>query len=194
MARRDSTPQDDERKSYGAVWLVCSLLLLVGALWAVARRQFLPPPVEEVAGGLQPAGDQPGRGRRSGRSRQRLDADPAYQEAVKRLDTARAEVDSGATAGEIARLEQELEAAVLADQSKDLNLRFVKSELEELRFFFDDAKHHGRADRGHPRADPPEGGGAGGAQEDLRGVAGAASRTFAAQIAAKQGDREGGGG
>src|SRR5262249_26390465 len=30
------------------------------------------------------------------------------------------------------------------DQSKDLNLRFVKSELEELRFRYDDAKHNGR--------------------------------------------------
>ncbi len=32
----------------------------------------------------------------------------------------------------------------MEDQTKDLNLRFVKSELEELRFQYDDAKHHGR--------------------------------------------------
>src|SRR5207247_10584333 len=31
-----------------------------------------------------------------------------------------------------------------ADQSKDLNLRFVKSTLEELRFHHDDALHAGR--------------------------------------------------
>src|SRR5207245_11671494 len=35
MARQ--TPQlDDEKRSYGALWLVCSLLLFVGALWAIA--------------------------------------------------------------------------------------------------------------------------------------------------------------
>ena len=41
---------------------------------------------------------------------------------------------------------------MLQDQSKDLNLRFVKSELEELRFRYDDAKHDGASDRGHPRS------------------------------------------
>jgi len=147
MARRDSTPQDDERKSYGAVWLVCSLLLLVGALWAILDDNFLRRPWKKWQAGfsrveISRVEDQ------IQAEQQRLDADPAYQEAVKRLDTARAEVDSGATAGEIARLERELEAAVLADQSKDLNLRFVKSELEELRFFFDDARHHGRPTEG----------------------------------------------
>ena len=37
---------------------------------------------------------------------------------------------------------------MLQDQSKDLNLRFVKSELEELRFRYDDAKHEGRPTEG----------------------------------------------
>src|SRR5262249_24053293 len=36
MPRRDTTPQDDVKRSYGALWLVLSLLLFVGALWAVA--------------------------------------------------------------------------------------------------------------------------------------------------------------
>ena len=35
MARR-TTPIDDEKRSYGAVWLVTSLLLFVGALWCIA--------------------------------------------------------------------------------------------------------------------------------------------------------------
>ena len=36
MAGRKDAPLDDEQRSYGALWLVCSLLLFVGALWAVA--------------------------------------------------------------------------------------------------------------------------------------------------------------
>ena len=55
-------PSDDEKRSYGAVWLVLSLLLLVGGAVGDRRRQHLPPAVEEVAGGLQPARDQPRRG------------------------------------------------------------------------------------------------------------------------------------
>jgi len=35
MAGRSEPVLDDEKRSYGAVWLVCSLLLFVGALWAV---------------------------------------------------------------------------------------------------------------------------------------------------------------
>ena len=52
MARRDSTPQDDERKSYGAVWLVCSLLLLVGALWAILDDNFLRRPWKKWQAGF----------------------------------------------------------------------------------------------------------------------------------------------
>src|SRR5262245_43611360 len=147
MARRDTTPQDDERKSYGALWLVCSLLLLVGALWALLDDNFLRRPWKKWQAGfnrleISRVEDQ------IGAEQARLDADPTYQDAVKRLAAARTEVDSGGTEQEIERLEGELSAEVLEDQSKDLNLRFVKSELEELRFFYDDATHHGRPTEG----------------------------------------------
>ena len=35
MARRDSVT-DDEKRSYAALWLVLSLLLFLGAVWAIA--------------------------------------------------------------------------------------------------------------------------------------------------------------
>src|SRR5262245_17389451 len=147
MARRDTTPQDDEKRSYGALWLVCSLLLFVGALWAIADDNFFRRPWKKWQAGFNRVEishfeDQ------IAKEQARLDADAAYQDAEKRLVAARAEVSSGAPASEVARLEQQLKAAVRADQSKDLNLRFVKSELEELRFHFDDAKHHGRPTEG----------------------------------------------
>jgi mono/diheme cytochrome c family protein len=147
MARRDTTPQDDEKRSYGALWLVLSLLLFIGALWAVADDNVFRRPWKKWQAGfnrleISRIEDQ------IQAEQDRLNADPAYQEAEKQLAAARAEVSSGATADEIARLERELNTAVLQDQSKDLNLRFVKSELEELRFLFDDAKHHGRPTEG----------------------------------------------
>ncbi len=141
MAKRRDSVLDDEKRSYGALWLVCALLLFVGALWAVADDNIFRRPwkqyqavfsrleIERVKGAI--AAEQT-----------RLDADAAYQAASRALVDAQAAVSSGEGARRIAALERELVAAQQADQTKDLNLRFVKSELEELRFFYDDALHH----------------------------------------------------
>ncbi|HEX5128311.1 MAG TPA: c-type cytochrome, partial [Usitatibacter sp.] len=144
MARRDSVT-DDEKRSYGALWLVLSLLLFVGGLWAIAddyifRRpwKFYQERFSELEIGkveAQIAAEQA-----------RLDKDPEYQKAEKALAEATAQASSGATAQEVAQLEKQLERARLDDLEKDLNLRFVKSELEEMRFQYDDAMHHGHDD------------------------------------------------
>src|SRR5712692_9011411 len=142
MPRRDA-PLDDEKRSYGAVWLVTSLLLFVGALWCIADDNIFRRPWKKFQAEfnrleihrLEDA---------IGAEQRRLDADPAYLQAVKALADARTSVSSGETARKIAELERELRRAQQEDQSKDLNLRFVKSELEELRFLYDDALHHGR--------------------------------------------------
>src|SRR2546426_10459849 len=142
MPRRD-TPIDDEKRSYGAVWLVTSVLLFVGALWCVADDNIFRRPWKKFQAEFNRleirrlkeaiAAEQ-----------QRLDADPGYQQAMKALAEARVSVSSGENAQKIADLQRELRRAQQQDQSKDLNLRFVKSELEELRFKYDDALHAGR--------------------------------------------------
>ena len=40
MAGARTTNLDEEKRSYGALWLVLSLLLLVGAFWAIADDNF----------------------------------------------------------------------------------------------------------------------------------------------------------
>jgi mono/diheme cytochrome c family protein len=140
MARRD-TPLDDEKRSYGAVWLVLSLLLLVSGIWAVADDNIFRRPWKKWQGGFarleidtvkkQIADEQA-----------RLDADPAYQAAAKKLADARENVGEGQAAEEIAALEAKLAELKLIDLEKDLNHRFIKSELEEWRYFHDDAAHH----------------------------------------------------
>jgi mono/diheme cytochrome c family protein len=137
-----STPVlDDEKRSYGALWLLCSLLLFVGALWAIAddnvfRRPWKRYQAEfnrlEIARLEKAIADE----------QARLDADPTSQAAVKELERAKASVASGENVRKIADLKRKLVDAQKADQSKDLNLRFVKSELEEQRFQYDDALHH----------------------------------------------------
>ncbi|MFN8542638.1 MAG: c-type cytochrome [Candidatus Binatia bacterium] len=143
MARRTDTNIDDEKRSYGAVWLVLSLFLFVSGLWAVAddnvfRRPWKKFQTEFNHLDIQRVKDQ------IAEEQKRLDALPEYQEAKKTADAARADVESGGTSREIARLEREIQLAREADQNKDLNLRFVKAELEELRFQYDDAHHAGR--------------------------------------------------
>src|SRR5438128_337737 len=142
MPRREA-PIDDEKRSYGAVWLLCSLLLFVGALWCIADDNIFRRPWKkfqaefnrlEIRRLKDAIADE----------QQRLDADPAYQQATKALAEARASVSSGDNARKIADLQRKLRRAQQEDQSKDLNLRFIKSELEELRFKYDDALHAGR--------------------------------------------------
>jgi len=141
MARRDSI-QDEEKRSYGAVWLVLSLLLLVTGVWAVVDDNFFRRPwksyqaefnrieISRTEDAIQA-------------EQQRLDADPAYQEASKKLAAAEASVKSGESGAQIAALQKELEAAKLDDMAKDLEVRFIKSLLEEKRYEYDHAKHEG---------------------------------------------------
>lgn len=142
MARKNA-PIDDEKRSYGALWFVCSLLLFVGALWAVIddnifRRPWKKYQAEFARLEIQRLEEA------IAAEQARLDADPAYQAATKAVEEARAAVASGENARRMAELRAELDQAKRDDQSKDLNLRFVKSELEEWRYLYDDAQHHGR--------------------------------------------------
>src|SRR5882724_1842023 len=111
MARRN-TPLDDEKRSYGAIWLVLSLMLLVSGLWALADDNFFRRPWKKWQGGFarleidtvkkQIADEQ-----------KRLEADPTYQEAAKKVAAAKASVDSGDAGKEIAALKAKVEALKL---------------------------------------------------------------------------------
>ncbi|HYV57690.1 MAG TPA: c-type cytochrome [Candidatus Nitrosopolaris sp.] len=134
---------DDEKRSYAALWLVMSLLLFVGALWAIADDNIFRRPWKKYQAEFNRLEIQHLKDAIAA-EQQRLDADPAYQEATKTLAEAKAGVSSGEHARKIADLQRQVRQAQEQDQSKDLNLRFVKSELEELRFLYDDALHHGQ--------------------------------------------------
>src|SRR5215469_15502324 len=102
MARRDAV-LDDEKRSYGALWLVLSLLLFVGGLWAVADDNVFRRPWKKYQAEFNRL--EIGRIKDAIAAEQaRLDADPAYQQAAKALADARGKVSSGETASEIARL------------------------------------------------------------------------------------------
>ncbi len=89
---------DDEKRSYGALWLLCSLLLFVGALWAIADDNIFRRPWKRYQAEfnrLEIKRFEDAIAAEQGR----LDADPAYQAAVKELARAKASVVSGEMPG-----------------------------------------------------------------------------------------------
>src|SRR6185503_20779977 len=102
MPRKDPKI-DEEKRSYGALWLVCSLLLFVGALWAVADDNIFRRPWKKYQAEfnrleiqrLKDAIDA---------EQKRLDADPAYQDVVAKGQKARAAVESGEQKAKLAEL------------------------------------------------------------------------------------------
>src|ERR1043166_10108246 len=99
MARQ--TPVlDEERRSYGARWLLCSLLLLVGALWAIADDNIFRRPWKKYQAEFNRLEIR--RLEDAIKAEQaRLDADPEYQSAVKALADAKTSVSSGDNARKI---------------------------------------------------------------------------------------------
>jgi mono/diheme cytochrome c family protein len=141
MARRDLN-LDEEKKSYAGIWLLCAILLVVGALWAILDDSFFRRPwksyqndffrVEEQREHADLAAEQ-----------KKLDSDSKYQDLEKRLAEARKSAESGETARQLAAGLQKLEAAKLQESDADVRVRFIKSELEEAWYIYDQALENG---------------------------------------------------
>lgn len=134
--------EDEERKSYSAVFLVVVGLLLAGSIWAVWDDNIFRRPwkkyqsdffsIERDAVNAQIAAED-----------ERLAADEKYQEVVKRLEEAKASVASGENADKIAALERDLERAKVKEFEWDLQIRIVKSEIEEAKYELEHAQSLG---------------------------------------------------
>ena len=142
MAVRGVDP-NEEKKSYGAVFFVGSILLVVVSLWAVfddniTRRvwkihqtEFLQTDYERAAAALA-------------KEQQRLDADPKYSDLVKKRDAelqSLAGGEKGAKLAELKELQQQVEVQYF---DADQEVKFVKSELDEAWYEFDHAVQQGR--------------------------------------------------
>src|SRR5438094_5912706 len=107
MARREI---DDEKKSYSGVFLLAVGLLLVGSVWAVwddyvTRRPWKKYQASFYTLAYHKTHDE------LMQEEQRLQADPAYQEAQAKLAAAQKEFRDGATGKRLADLKQQLGAA-----------------------------------------------------------------------------------
>src|SRR3954463_8378383 len=123
MARRN-TPLDDEKRSYGAIWLVLSLMLLMSGLWALADDNFFRRPWKKWQAGFARLEIDTIKKEISD-EQAKLDADPTYQAAAKKVADAKASVESGDASKQIAALKDKLVELKHEDLEKDLNLRFI---------------------------------------------------------------------
>lgn len=137
MARRDLNA-DEEKRSYAGVWLLGAALLLVGAVWAIMDDTFLRRPWKKFQTDFFAVEEQREREALE-QEHQKLESDEAYAQLKKQLEEAQANLASGESAQQLATAERKLEAAKMEEQDADLQVRFVKSELEEAWYLYDRA-------------------------------------------------------
>lgn len=140
---------DDEKRSYGAVFLLGVAMLLAGAIWAVWDDNIARRPWKKYQ--LEYFGMEVDQAKQALREEdQRLAADPTYQQVTRDLAEARRQLETGETARRLSQLRRQREAAKLEVDEQELNLRIVKSELEEAWYEYEHAVLI-KADTGAPQ-------------------------------------------
>jgi mono/diheme cytochrome c family protein len=141
MARRDLN-LDEERRSYAALWLLGAGLLCVGAIWAVMDDTFLRRPWKEYQVDFFRTEKQREISNLEAEEK-RLGEDAKVQDLRQRLAAAETELATGPSAAKVADAQSRLAAAQLNEGAADLQVRFVKSSLEEAWYEYDHAIESG---------------------------------------------------
>lgn len=134
----------EEKKSYGSVFVLGSALLVVVTLWAFWDDNFTRRPWKKVQAEFYRLD--------YGKAKQayeegdkKLQADPNYQELVKKLAAARESLRSGELAKRLKKLEREERKVEVRFSELDQEVKFIKSELEEAWYEYDHAVQQGRS-------------------------------------------------
>ncbi len=137
MAER-GIDQNEEKKSYGSVFLIGIALLVVLSFWAFWDDNITRRPWKGVQAQFhrldyskaQSAYDE---------EQKKLEADSNYQELSKKLAAARASLAAGALAQKLTVLQKEEIQATVRFKEVDQDIKFIKSELEEVWYEHDHA-------------------------------------------------------
>jgi len=139
---RPETEIDEEKKSRSVVFLLSTLALLVTGIWAVWNDNISRRPwklFQHEFRNLEYERAQ----QALAAEHARLEADPKYQELTAQVAQARVSLEQGESAQQIAARRADLDALAKRLAIVDLDLRFVKSELEEAWYEYDHAKETG---------------------------------------------------
>jgi mono/diheme cytochrome c family protein len=142
MAER-GIDQQEERKSYGSIFVVGVALLVVMTLWSFWDDNITRRPWKGIQYRFFRLDYQNAKAAYDDEQK-KLDADANYQEASKKLAEAQASLKSGELANKLAALQQQEEAATVRYKEIDQEVKFIKSELEEAWYEFDHATQEKR--------------------------------------------------
>ena len=141
MARREI---DDEKKSYSGVFLLAVGLLLVGSVWAVWDDYVSRRPWKKYQASFYSLAYDKTRNELM-QEDQRLQADPAYQEARAKLAATQKEFSDGTVGKRLADLKQKLATAEIRAGDAENALRVVKSEIDAAWFEYEHAQMLGHS-------------------------------------------------
>ncbi len=138
--------ENQEKRSYGSVFLMGSALLVVVTLWSfwddnITRRPWKRYQVEFYRLDYRKANAA------YDEEDKKLKADPAYQELVKKLAVAQTSLANGELAKKLKDLDREEIGANVRFNDLDQEVKFLKSELEEAWYEFDHAVQQKRDPR-----------------------------------------------
>ena len=137
MAER-GIDQQEEKKSYGSVFIIGSGLLVALSLWAFWDDNFTRRPWKGVQANFYRLDYNRAKAAYDEEDK-KLQADSNYQELTKKLAAFQASLNSGELGRKLKALEREEERATVRFQEIDQEVKNVKSELEEAWYEYDHA-------------------------------------------------------
>ncbi len=136
--------QSEEKRSYSAVFLLAVALLLACSVWAIWQDSFSRHLWKKIKADFYRVAIARYEDELT-KEDERLRGNPDFVELVTELDEVRESLEDGEAARELERLEDELHDAEIRVQEADLDLRIVKSEIEEAWYLLEKAQHEGES-------------------------------------------------
>jgi mono/diheme cytochrome c family protein len=145
MAER-SIDQNEEKKSYGSIFVVGIALLVALSLWAFWDDNITRRPWKSFQGRFYRLDYSRAKAAYNEEDK-KLQADAAYKELSQKLAEAQASLNKGELSRKLAALQKQEEEATVRFKEIDQDVKFIKSELEEAWYEFDHAVQEKRDPR-----------------------------------------------
>src|SRR5437870_7200539 len=137
----------EEKKSYGSIFVLGSILLVVLTLWSFWDDNITRRPWKRYQAQFYRLDYQKAKAAYDEENK-KLQADPAYQDLTKRITAAERSLSSGELRKKLDALTREQTRAQVRYTEQDQEIKFLKSELEEAWYEHDHAVQTG----GNPKA------------------------------------------